>query len=189
MAASQDPNIFDLTHVNTGYTVAGGTNRAPAMVSVKPSGYAYTDLEATLLFARYLSAEGISRENLKFYYGANPNTGFIGIYVDRLGLHPGAMAVRDKGHIIYFHLGGVFKEHSHLRPSGNVECGLTFGKDTKGVPCFVFNILKGVAKRSRRKPKDGAKKTGPPPDLKGSGEAKSQPAAGAQGQAEAESEE
>ena len=192
MPSSQDPNSFDLTSVNTSFTVAGGSKRAPALISVKPSGYAFTDLEGTLLFATYLSTEGISRENLKVYYGANPNTGFIGIYIDRTGLHPGAMAVRDGDTVLYFHLGGVFKEYSNLRPTGNVECGITFGKDAKGVPCFVFNILKGVAKRSRRKPKDGAKKVAPP-DTKSGTEAETQPAAGQQGQAkpapEAEAEE
>lgn len=182
MDSSQDPNSFDLTSVNTSFTVAGGSNRAPALISVKPSGYAFTDLEGTLLFARYLSTEGISRENLHVYFGANPKTGFIGIYIDKLGLHPGSMAARDSGNVLYFHLGGVLKEYSNLRPTGNVECGLTLGKDAQGVPCFVFNILKGVAKRSRRKPKDGAKKVAPP-DNKTGPEAQSQSAAGQQGQA------
>lgn len=178
-------NSFDLTPVTTSHVVAGGTNRNPAWVTVKPSGYTYTDLEGTLLFGRLLSKLGVTRENLKLCYGANPVTGMVGIYVDQKGEHPGAMQVRDTGNVIRLHLGGVFKEHSHLRPSATVECGLSLGQDGQGNLCLVFNILKGSAKVSRRKPKSGAKKTTPPPDDKTTDpEAQKQPAAGQQGQAQ-----
>ncbi|HWI53940.1 MAG TPA: hypothetical protein VNT01_17510 [Symbiobacteriaceae bacterium] len=179
MPAQPEFEGFDLTPVTTAHS---HTNRNPSLLTVKTSGYTYTDTEATREMLKNLPLFGsVSLENLLFWYGVNPNTGMVGIYVDAKGDHPGSTPVKVNANTLYFHIGGVFKEHPHLRPAGTIECGLTFTKDAKGNPCFVFNVLKGMPKRStRRKGSGGGDSTTTETA------AQKQPAAGQQGPAQPE---
>lgn len=139
-----------MTPVTTVHQVSGGANRDPATITVKKTGYAYSNSEGTDYIRMGAKLQEIPWPEVYFSFGANAPAGLVGIYLVRMGA-PGAMAVRDSEGTLSFHLGGVFKEHSDLRPKTTVECGIVYTKDDKGQPCFIINIGSALPKRKGRR--------------------------------------
>ena len=141
--------------VTTSYNPSGSSNRLSPTITIHKTGRSVTSTEATALIMTNMNKfPGVTRENMKHWFAADPDTGEIGMYLTT-GSEPGVMKGRDWGNELGLHLGGVFKEFPQLRPNTKIQCDFEFDKDPDGQGCFTFNIFAGLARR--REPVEGGR--------------------------------
>lgn len=162
--------------VTTTYIVSGGANRLAPTITIHKTGRSVTSTEATGLIMENIGKfAGVTRENMKHWFGADPDSGDVAMYLTTGG-DAGVMKGRDWGNELGVHLGGVFKEHPRLRPNTRIQCDFELDEDHEGLPCFTFNIYAGLAKKresveggrqeppkKRRRRKKGEGQGGPSP--------------------------
>lgn len=127
------------------YNVATA-KRAGSQVETTKTGRTRTTTEGTIVVLENLPHfPGVTRENMKYWVGANPVTETIAIYLEADG--PGLMKPRDWDSTLGFHVGGVYKKYPQMRPSTTLQCDFKFDRDGAGRPCFTFNLQQGLAKK------------------------------------------
>ncbi|HYF78769.1 MAG TPA: hypothetical protein VD973_16670 [Symbiobacteriaceae bacterium] len=121
--------------------------REPAQVETEKSGNTRTNVEGTEVVLSNLHhfPGGVTRDNMKYWVGADPETESIAIYMEADG--PNLMKPRDWGVNLGFHVGGVYLKYPKMRPSTKLQCDFKFDRDRQGRPCFTFNLAQGLAKK------------------------------------------
>jgi hypothetical protein len=120
--------------------------RAPAQVETEKSGSTRTNVEATeLILSNLHHFLGVTRDNMKYWVGADPITEAVALYFEAAGVD--LMKPRDWETNLGFHIGGVYEQYPQMRPSTKLQCDLKLDRDKLGRPCFTFNLREGLAKK------------------------------------------
>ena len=150
MAESKKPGFKRVTR---NFQRSVTARRAPAEVTLAPSGYATTNVAATEMIGATLAGTGELPQQINFAFDVNEASGLVGISLAQPG-EPGAvpaMLSPDKRRYS-LHLGGVFQEYPQLAATFIRKC--PFKQDSDGQ--LVIALSAAVA--ARKGPEDQATK-------------------------------